>query len=44
MTRDLFNTFRIRAAFYHNPLAWDLEVRVFLKLRDVLCEAILFGW
>lgn len=27
VTRDFFNTFRIRAAFYHNPLAWDLEVR-----------------
>ena len=26
VTRDFFNTFRIRAGFYHNPLAWDLEV------------------
>jgi len=26
VARDFFNTFRIRAAFHHNPLAWDIEV------------------
>eukprot|EP00438_Fugacium_kawagutii_P019488 Skav235621 [mRNA] locus=scaffold358:213099:219199:+ [translate_table: standard] len=26
VTRQFLNNFRIRAAFHHNPLAWDLEV------------------
>ena len=34
VARDFFNTFRIRAVFHHNPLAWDIEVRRFVECSD----------